>query len=360
MLNKVIISGGGTGGHIFPALAIAEEIKRRYPNCDILFVGAIGRMEMEKVPLAGFHIVGLPIIGIQRAITIQNLYVPFKLLSSLIKAQKIIKEFNPQVVIGVGGYASAATLYMAARKRIPCLIQEQNSFAGLTNKLLGKIVTKICVAYPSMERFFPSHKIYLTGNPVRKEILQLEQYNQAEEKEKLGFNKEMPLVLVLGGSLGARSINNSIQAKLNSFDENNIQVLWQTGKNFMPNTEGYKHIKAMPFIFDMASVYAAADIIVSRAGALSISELSLVGKPVILVPSPNVSEDHQTKNAMALVDKKAAVLVKDNQASSQLVETVLDLIKNEDEKNILSQNVLTFGKKEAVIEIVNHIESIIH
>jgi UDP-N-acetylglucosamine--N-acetylmuramyl-(pentapeptide) pyrophosphoryl-undecaprenol N-acetylglucosamine transferase len=360
MLNKVIISGGGTGGHIFPALAIAEEIKRRYPNCDILFVGAEGRMEMEKVPLAGFPIVGLPIIGIQRAITIQNLYVPFKLLKSLIKAQRIIKEFKPQVVIGVGGYASAATLYMAARKRIPCLIQEQNSFAGLTNKLLGKIVNKICVAYPLMERFFPSHKIYLTGNPVRKEILQLEQYNQAEEKVKLGFNKELPLVLVIGGSLGARSINNSIQGKLNSFEENNIQVLWQTGKNFMPNTVGFKHIKAMPFIFEMASVYAAADIIISRAGALSISELSLVGKPIILVPSPNVSEDHQTKNAMALVDKKAAVLVKDNQASSQLVETVINLIKNENEKKELSQNILTFGKKEAVIEIVNHIESIIN
>lgn len=358
-LHKVIISGGGTGGHIFPAVAIANEIKSRYPNVEILFIGALGRMEMEKVPTAGYKIIGLPIAGLQRRLTFSNLLVPFKLLKSIIQAKKIIKEFKPQVAIGVGGYASAAVLYAASSKGIPCLIQEQNSYAGLTNKWLGKKVKTICVAYEGMENFFPKEKIVITGNPVRSEIANANNSNQQEAKQQLGFDKDKPLILSIGGSLGARTINKSIQQKLNLFTENNCQLLWQTGKNFEANTQDLNGVKAQVFIQDMAMAYTAADVIISRAGAISISELALVSKPCILVPSPNVSEDHQTKNAMALVNQQAAILVKDIEAENILVEKAIDLIQNETFKMQLATQIKILAKPNALKDIVNQIEALI-
>ena len=356
MLHKVILSGGGTGGHIFPAIAIANEIKNRYPNAEILFIGAQGRMEMEKVPAAGYNIIGLPILGIQRKFTFSNVIVPYKLLKSIFQAKRIIENFKPQVVIGVGGYASAAVLYVASNKGIPCLIQEQNSYAGITNKWLSKKVKTICVAYNSMENFFPKDKIIITGNPVRVEIANTLNINQQEAKAKLGFDIYKPLILSIGGSLGARTINLSLQNNLAFIKENNCQLLWQTGKNFEANTQDLMDIKAQIFIQDMALAYAAADIIISRAGAISISELTLVGKPCILVPSPNVSEDHQTKNAMALVNANAAILVKDMEAQNTLVEKAIQLIKNEDLKKQLSNNIKKLAKPNALIDIVNQIE----
>lgn len=357
MLNKVIISGGGTGGHIFPAIAIANEIKRRNPKADILFIGALGRMEMEKVPQVGYKIIGLPIAGIQRKITLSNLLVPFKLLKSILQAKKILKEFKPEVVIGVGGYASAAVLYAASGAGVPCVIQEQNSYAGLTNKWLSKKVRKICVAYSGMERFFPADKIVVTGNPVRAGIYSAANADKRAAKEKLGYDANLPLVLVIGGSLGARTINQSIQAGLNGFVTNNIQLLWQTGKNFTANTTNQKGIVAETFIYDMCTAYSAADVVVSRAGAISVSELCLLGKPSILVPSPNVSEDHQTKNAMALVNEGAAILVKDNEAQSTLVNKVVELIKDTSEQDRLSVEIKKLAKPEALSDIVNVIET---
>ncbi len=357
-LHKVIISGGGTGGHIFPAIAIANEIKKQFPDADILFIGALGKMEMEKVPAAGYRIIGLPISGLQRRLTLSNLLVPFKLLSSILKARKIIKDFKPDVAIGVGGYASAAVLYAASGANIPCLIQEQNSYAGLTNKWLGKKVQKICVAYEGMEKFFPQNKIVITGNPVRSDIANAVSTKRDDAKNQLGFNISKPLILVIGGSQGARSINQSIQAKVNLFEENNCQLLWQTGKNFMADTFKKEGIVAQPFINDMATAYAAADVVISRAGATSISELSLLSKPSVLIPLPSAAEDHQTENAMALVRKEAALLVKDSDASQQLVNTALDLIKNESLKSTLSANIIQFAKPDALVNIVDHIKQL--
>ncbi len=357
MLKKVIISGGGTGGHIFPAIAIANEIKRRYPDSEILFIGALGRMEMEKVPQAGYKIIGLPIAGIQRKLTLSNLMVPFKLLKSILQSKKIIKEFKPEVVIGVGGYASAAVLYAASGAGIPCVIQEQNSYAGLTNKWLSKRVKKICVAYSGMERFFPADKIVVTGNPVRAEIYPAANADKTSAKEKLGYDAGLPLVLVIGGSLGARTINQSIQAKLDEFVSNNIQLLWQTGKNFIANTNNKKGIVAETFIMDMCTAYSAADVVISRAGAISVSELCLLGKPCILVPSPNVSEDHQTKNAMALVKEGAAILVKDSDAQIALVNKVVEIVKNSTEQERLGGEIRKLAKPEALSDIVNVIET---
>ncbi len=359
MLYKVIISGGGTGGHIFPAIAIANEIRKRYPESDILFVGANGRMEMEKVPNAGYRIIGLPIVGIQRKFTWSNLIVPFKFLKSIMRAKSIIRDFNPQVVIGVGGYASSAVLYVASNKGIPTLIQEQNSYAGLTNKWLGKKVSKICVAYPDMKRFFPDDKIVLTGNPVRAEIYHARDMQKAHAKTKLGFDELKPLVLVIGGSLGARTINLSMQNIIATLVEKGIQALWQTGKNYKAETYTYEGIKASEFIVDMATAYAAADIVVSRAGAISVSELSLLQKPSILVPSPNVAEDHQTRNAMALVNKNAAVLLKDKDAGKQLLDHIENLVLNKQLQDILSKNLEDFAKPEALLEIVNEVEKLV-
>lgn len=358
MLRKVIISGGGTGGHIFPAIAIANEIKKRYPGCDILFVGANDRMEMDKVPQAGYKIVGLPISGIQRKLSLKNALVPFKLLKSILIARRIIMDFAPQVVIGVGGYASSAVLYVAARRKIPTLIQEQNSYAGLTNKWLGKKVNKICVAYENMQRFFPAVKIIVTGNPVREELYAAKSMDRQLAKTKLGFNTSKPLVLVIGGSLGARTINLSMQNGVKTIHEAGAQVLWQTGKGYRAKTYYLEGIKSSEFIIDMATAYTAADIVVSRAGAIAVSEICLLEKPCILVPLPHATEDHQTKNAMALVEQGAAILVKDSEADQQLVKAITKLVFDKDEQERMTANIAQFAKPQALQEIVNQIDSI--
>ena len=324
-LKKLIISGGGTGGHIFPAVAIANKVKEKYPEAEILFVGAEGKMEMEKVPKAGYEIVGLPIRGLQRKLTLKNLSVPFKLLASLSKAKKIIKNFQPDIAVGVGGYASAATLRVASKQKIPTLIQEQNSYPGITNKWLSKRARTICVAYDNLERFFPKEKIVKTGNPVRSEVVQIE--GKKEEAFKhFGLDPVKKTVLVIGGSLGARTLNDSFKKDIQQLLEKDVQVIWQCGKFYFESLKleveklSSQNIYLSDFIYKMDLAYAAADLVVSRAGALSVSELCLVGKPTILVPSPNVSEDHQTKNAMALVDNRAAVLVKDIEAREKLTK----------------------------------------
>ncbi|HIP37201.1 MAG TPA: undecaprenyldiphospho-muramoylpentapeptide beta-N-acetylglucosaminyltransferase [Crocinitomix sp.] len=359
-LQKVIISGGGTGGHIFPAVAIANKIKEHNPNCDILFVGAEGKMEMEKVPKAGYKIIGLPIRGLQRRLTLKNLLVPFKLLASLNQAKKIVKEFNPQIAIGVGGYASAATLRMASKIKIPTLVQEQNSYPGITNKWLAKKAKTICVAYDNLERFFPKEKIVKTGNPVRNDVVQISG-KRDKAYEFFGLDKTKKTVLVVGGSLGAGTINVSFKQGVKTLIDNNIQIIWQCGKGYITrlskfvDTLNSKHIFLSDFIYKMDLAYAAADVIVSRAGAMSISELCLIGKPTILVPSPNVSEDHQTKNAMALVNEKAAVLVKDIEANQTLIDTVHSLIHNKDLQSELSKNIKKLGIADAADRIYKEI-----
>jgi UDP-N-acetylglucosamine--N-acetylmuramyl-(pentapeptide) pyrophosphoryl-undecaprenol N-acetylglucosamine transferase len=343
-LRKVVISGGGTGGHIFPAIAIANALKEKNENIEILFVGAKGRMEMDKVPAAGYKIEGLWISGLQRKLTLKNLSFPFKVLSSLMRARKILKRFKPDVVIGVGGYASGPTLRVASGKRIPTLIQEQNSFPGITNRLLAKRVNTICVAYDGLERFFPKEKIILTGNPVRQEVVNLEGKRE-RALEHFGLDKDRKTLLVVGGSLGARTINNSMKAALEMFKANNIQVIWQTGKFYIEDAEAalkgldYDGIKAQAFISKMDYAYAAADLVVSRAGAISVSELCLVKKPAILIPSPNVSEDHQTKNAMALVNHEAAILIKDAEAVEKMGNAVVELVNNEEQREKLKKNI---------------------
>jgi UDP-N-acetylglucosamine--N-acetylmuramyl-(pentapeptide) pyrophosphoryl-undecaprenol N-acetylglucosamine transferase len=327
---KVIISGGGTGGHIFPAIAIANELKKANADNEILFVGANGRMEMEKVPNSGYKIIGLNIAGIQRKLTLSNFALPFKIIGSVLKAKKIIKEFQPDAAVGVGGYASGPLLFAASMSKVPCLIQEQNSYAGVTNKLLSKRARKICVAYDFMEKYFPKEKIVMTGNPVRQDIL-----NVAGKKEEalkyFNLSYEKKIILVIGGSLGARSINVSIKNGLTKLAEKHIQLIWQTGKGYYATakeaTKEFEQdgINCYDFISRMDLAYACADIVVSRAGASSVSELQLVAKPCILVPSPNVAEDHQTKNAMALIQKHAALLVKDSETNSKLVETAIQL-----------------------------------
>lgn len=341
---KVILSGGGTGGHIFPAVAIANEIKNLVPHADILFVGALGKMEMEKVPHAGYKIIGVPIAGLQRRLTLSNLKLPFLLLQSLYRTRKIIKDFQPDVVVGTGGYASGPLLKAAVHYDIPALLQEQNSYAGITNKLLSKKASKICVAYEGMEKFFPKNKILLTGNPVRQDLMDVKQHrDEAMNFFKLSPNKKV--ILVIGGSLGARTINLSIGVSLQKLIDNNIQLIWQTGKNYFSTaTEQVEkfpdnNIYALEFISRMDLAYAAADIVISRAGASSVSELCNIGMPSILVPSPNVAEDHQTKNAMALVDKQAAVLVRDNEAQSTLVPTAIALISNTQQQVTLTNNI---------------------
>ncbi|MBL7898381.1 MAG: undecaprenyldiphospho-muramoylpentapeptide beta-N-acetylglucosaminyltransferase, partial [Crocinitomicaceae bacterium] len=333
-LNRVIISGGGTGGHIFPAVAIANKIKEVYPSCEILFVGADGKMEMEKVPKAGYKIIGLPIRGLQRKLTLENLMFPIKLWQSLRKAKKIIKEFKPQIAIGVGGYASAATLRVASRMGIPTLIQEQNSYPGITNKWLASRAKTICVAYENLERFFPKEKIVMTGNPVRMEMV-----NISGKREKalthFNLNPSKKTILIIGGSLGARTLNESFKKDLDKILSADIQLIWQSGKVYFDqlkndiSEQSKSKIFLSDFIYLMDLAYAASDVIVSRAGAISVSEVCLVGKPVILVPSPNVAEDHQTKNAMALVQKNAAVLVKDADAKNELADKAIELLKDE-------------------------------
>jgi UDP-N-acetylglucosamine--N-acetylmuramyl-(pentapeptide) pyrophosphoryl-undecaprenol N-acetylglucosamine transferase len=353
---KIIISGGGTGGHIFPAIAIANAIKLKYPTANILFVGALGKMEMEKVPAAGYEIIGLPIMGIQRRLTFQNFKVPFKLVASLLKAKKIIRDFKPDVVVGVGGYASGPLLKMATKVGVPALLQEQNSYPGITNKLLAKKVQKICVAYDNMDRFFPKEKIMLTGNPVRQDIKNLEA-KKARGIEHFALDSNKKTVLVVGGSLGARTINHAIDAGIKEFEKNDIQLVWQTGKLYVDEAAKSvskfrdKGIKTMPFISKMDYAYAVADVVVSRAGAMSVSELSIAAKPTIFVPLPSAAEDHQTKNAMALVNHNAALLVKDVDAQEKLIPILIDLIKDEQEQQKIVKNVakLAFTDSASII-----------
>jgi len=351
---KVVISGGGTGGHIYPAIAIANALKELMPGTEILFVGAQGRMEMEKVPAAGYKIEGLWISGIQRRLTMDNLLFPVKVLSSYRRAKQIIREFKPDIAIGVGGYASFPLLFAASRMGIPTLIQEQNGYAGVANKFLASKAEKICVAYEGMEKFFPADKLVLTGNPVRKDIVSVDARRQ-QAYEHFGLDAQKKTLLVIGGSLGARTINESIDQGLERIGQENIQVLWQTGKWYIDQAreraEGFKSVNVFDFIYEMDLAYAAADIVISRAGALSISELSLVGKPVILVPSPNVAEDHQTKNAMALVQKEAAILVKDEAAREYLIEEAMTLLNDAKQQERLGKNIRTLGRPDAAMEI---------
>ena len=331
---RVIISGGGTGGHIFPAISIANAIKAKHPEAKILFVGANGRMEMTRVPEAGYEIKGLPVRGLIRPLwSPKNIGVMLDFMKSRSMVKKIIRDFKPQVAVGVGGYASAPTLNAAAAMGVPCLIQEQNSYAGVTNKSLAAKAEKICVAYEGMERFFPAEKIIMTGNPVRQALL-ANTMTRGEAREALGLKKDVPTILVIGGSLGARTINNAIAAGIHRFEEKQIQVIWQTGKYYAEECEkkardaGAVYVRPQAFISDMATAYRAADIVISRAGASSISELCLLGKASVLVPSPNVAEDHQTKNARALSDRNAALFIPDVMAGKTLVEEAIALVQD--------------------------------
>ncbi len=350
--KRVIISGGGTGGHIFPAISIANALKAIEPGIDILFVGAEGRMEMEKIPAAGYRIIGLPVTGIQRSLTLKNIKVMFRLIKSLAMAKKVLKEFKPDVVVGVGGYASGPVLRQAGNMKIPSLIQEQNSYAGITNKLLARKASIICVAYDGMEKFFPAGKIIKTGNPVRQNFDNL----MALEDEALKFfnlKKKFPVILVLGGSLGAGSINKSLSENIALLRDSDCQWLWQTGKHYFESVKSLvedtvnDNISVHGFINRMEYAYAAADIIISRAGAGTISELCLVGKPVILIPSPNVAEDHQTKNARALSEKNAALLITDEQASKTLVSEAIKLVADTARRELLSENIKGMADRDA-------------
>ncbi len=358
---KFILSGGGTGGHIYPAIAIADALKVKYPTAEFLFVGSQDRMEMEKVPAAGYKIEGLWIAGLQRKLTFANLMFPFKLISSLIKSARIIRKFKPDAVIGTGGFASGPLLEMATRSGKPTLIQEQNSFAGITNKLLAKKVDTICVAYENMQQFFPSEKIVITGNPVRQDLLDI---NSKRETgiAKYNLDASKKTLLVLGGSLGARAINKLIDNELQFILDQNVQVLWQCGKIYY---EEYKHhnasadVQVVPFIDTMDLAYASADIIISRAGAGSVSELALVGKPVIFIPSPNVAEDHQTKNAEAIVGKDAALLIKEKELDGEFRNQFSGLINDENRQEILGANILKLAKPNATQQIVDQIEQML-
>ena len=358
---RVIISGGGTGGHIFPAVSIANAIKAKHPDAKILFVGALGRMEMQRVPAAGYDIKGLPICGFDRKHLLKNISVLFKIWKSQRMAKAIVKEFKPMVAVGVGGYASGPTLNVCADKGIPCLIQEQNSYAGVTNKLLAKKAAKICVAYDGMEKFFPADKIIMTGNPVRQNVLTTT-VTKLEARKAFGLVPEKKTILLVGGSLGARTINESMCQHLDKVKAADVQFIWQTGKYYneemnkaVADFGGVDHLKVLDFISDMGAAYEAADLVISRAGASSISEFCLIGKPVILVPSPNVAEDHQTKNAMALVNKNAAIYVKDADAPDSLLDTALATVKDENKLKSLSENIKKLGLKDSADVIADHV-----
>jgi UDP-N-acetylglucosamine--N-acetylmuramyl-(pentapeptide) pyrophosphoryl-undecaprenol N-acetylglucosamine transferase len=353
---KIIISGGGTGGHIYPAVAVAQTLQRKHPDVEILFVGAKDRMEIEKVPKAGYAIIGLWISGLQRSLSLKNILFPFKVIHSVWKSLSILKAFHADAAIGFGGYASGAMLYAATMKKIPTVIHEQNSYAGITNKILKNRVDTICVAYDHMEQFFPARKIVRTGNPIRQDLNQVEQYKAAAYKH-FGLDAGKKTILIIGGSLGARTINQSIQQHLQQYTEAGVQLLWQTGKSFYQNgkTLVSEKVKVYEFIYDMHLAYAVADIVISRAGALSIAELAHVKKPVILVPSPNVAEDHQTKNAMALVERQAAILVKDGDAMNTLADEALNLLNNEVKQVQLKNNIATFDMPDAAERIVDEL-----
>ena len=357
--KKFIISGGGTGGHIYPAVAIANELKVRFPDAEFLFVGAEDRMEMEKVPQAGYKIKGLWISGLQRNLTSKNLAFPLKLISSLNRSKSILKKFKPDVAIGTGGYASAPLLRVASRKGIPCLIQEQNSYAGITNKWLSGKVKSICVAYEGMEKFFPSQKIKLTGNPVRQDILDISS-KRDEAQAFFKLNKEKKTLLVLGGSLGARRINQLIDSSLSFFEKHNLQLIWQCGKFYEETYKNYGNetVQVHTFLNRMDLAYAAADVIISRAGALSVSELCLVGKPVIFIPSPNVSEDHQTMNALFVSEKNAALLLREKDLEDTFEDAFKTLITSEEKQKELSENIKKLAKPNATKDIVDEIEKL--
>ncbi|MDO7171958.1 undecaprenyldiphospho-muramoylpentapeptide beta-N-acetylglucosaminyltransferase [Mariniflexile sp. AS56] len=358
---KIILSGGGTGGHIYPAIAIANELKARFPDAEFLFVGAKDRMEMEKVPQAGYEIKGLWISGIQRKLTLKNLMFPFKLISSLWNARKIVKSFKPDVAIGTGGFASGPLLQVAASYKVPCLIQEQNSFPGITNKMLSKKAQKICVAYDGLERFFPKDKIIKTGNPVRKGLLDIES-KTVEAKNFFDLKHGKHTLLVLGGSLGSRRINQLIEKKLDFLDTQNVQVIWQCGKLYYSQYKIYNNtnnVQVYEFLNNMDFAYAAADIVISRAGASSVSELCIVGKPVIFVPSPNVAEDHQTKNAMAVVDKGAAMVIKEEDLDADFENKFSQLVASTEKQKQLGDNIKKLALVDATNQIADEVEKLL-
>lgn len=388
-MNRYIISGGGTGGHVYPAIAIAQAIRSRQPEADILFIGALGKLEMEKVPAAGFRIEGLPVAGLIRRVTLKNLTFPFKLMRSLQMARRLIRDFNPDAVIGVGGYASGPALRVAVSLGMPSLIQEQNSFPGVTNRLLGKRVSRICVAYPGMERYFPKEKIILTGNPVRADLTELKD-RLPEAYTHFGLDPAKKTLLVMGGSGGAKTINDSILSLLEQGLPEDVQLLWQTGKYYyeevkgrlsdsryeiretgygrrdtgyvIPNRESRiadRESRILPFIDRMDLAYSCAGLVVSRAGAIAISELCMVGKPVILIPSPNVAEDHQTRNARALVDQHAAVMIPDKEASALLPGIVKEMMQNETIRETLSRQIRQFAIPDAANRIADEVFRIV-
>ncbi len=361
---RVLISGGGTGGHVYPAIAIANAIKDKDPLVEILFVGAKGKLEMEKVPAAGYPIKGLWISGLQRKLTMRNLSFPLKLVSSLYRARKIIKDFQPDVAVGVGGYASGPILQMASMMKIPTLIQEQNSYPGITNKILAKKVNKICVAYDGMERFFPSDKITFTGNPVRRDLYDTP-INREEAKASFGIKNDKKTVLIFGGSLGARQINESVEGAFDMIKrQSEINYIWQVGKMYFDEyscgvVAALPNVTVLPFIERMDYAYAAADAVVCRAGALTISEIALINKPAVLVPSPHVAEDHQTKNAMALVSNNAALMVRDSEAKEQMISTILELLNDDKMQRNLVDNLKKMGRPNATSEIADVIFSLV-
>ena len=362
---RVIISGGGTGGHIFPALSIANRLKEINPDTEILFVGAEGRMEMEKVPAAGYRIIGLPVAGLQRKLTLSNLGLPFKIIKSLGMAGKILDEFRPDIAVGVGGYASAPLLWCASRKKIPTLIQEQNGFAGLTNKILGKRVGKICVAYEGMEKFFPAGKIVMTGNPIRSEIIPATQAMKEEAVRYYGLDPEKKHIFIVGGSLGSRTLNESVKKWIKDGCQGgeDVEVLWQCGKYYKESVDKFaaeagdkmRFIHYSDFIRRMDLAYAMADVVISRSGASSVSELCVAGKAVIFVPSPNVAEDHQTHNAMALVKKDAAMIVTDAEAPEKLMKTACGLLEDGAKRKMMEKNISALARRDAADRIVSEI-----
>lgn len=376
MIKRAIVSGGGTGGHIFPAVAIADEIKRRNPDAEILFVGATGKMEMEKVPAAGYKIVGLEIVGLKRKLALSNFLLPFKIVKSVMRARKIVKDFNPEIVVGVGGYASGPTLKAASMLKYPTALQEQNAFAGKTNKLLAKKAKVICVAYEGLESVFPKEAIVMTGNPTRKNMVDVKG-KEAEGYAHYGLDPNKKTILIIGGSLGARTLNESVVEHIENLQQSDVQVLWQCGKLYFENLkeqlanressvanakiEGeltLGNVKMVQFITRMDLAYSIADVVISRAGASSVSELCIVEKPSVLVPSPNVAEDHQTKNAMALVNKDAAVLVKDVEAKEKLIPEVLSLVQDPARCEALKKNIAPLAKPEATASIVDELEKV--
>lgn len=363
---KIVISGGGTGGHIFPAIAIADTLKKRFPQAEILFIGAKNRMEMDRVPKAGYSIEGLWISGFKRELSLDNLSFPFKLISSMIKARKILKRFKPDVVIGVGGFASGPTMKTAASLGIPIVIQEQNSYPGVTNKIVSKKASVICVAYENMEQWFPKDKIVLTGNPLRNNIVSLDD-KKDEARRYFNLKPDKKTILLVGGSQGALGINRGISAQIASFKEKDCQMIWQTGKHYYDqavqevNDNGLQdRIKCTVFIDRMDLAYAAADVVISRAGAMSISELSLLNKAVVFVPLPTAAEDHQTKNAMSLVNANAAIMVENSETEKELLPTVFGLLEDEERQNEMKNNIARFSKPNAAEDIVDQIEKILN